>query len=51
MKKVLISWGELHSLCCEYKNDCRRYNATIAENNLELWFLGNKEIEDEKSID
>ena len=50
-KKVLISWSELHALCVGYKDDYIRYSVTTAENNLDLWFLGNDEIADEVKND
>lgn len=50
-KRALISWNELHYLCEAYKDDYIRHSLARAENNLELWFLGSKEIEDEKSTD
>ncbi len=50
-KKVLISLDELNALCKGYKDDYIRHNLTTAENNLELWFLGSKVIQNEESID
>jgi len=50
-KKVLISLDELNALCNGYKDDYIRHNLTTAENNLELWFLGNEVIQNEESID